>query len=84
MQEKKPPVTAARSCWGHKTWQGLRNPAEGHRDQNNITGVVSVNLKNHQFANCRGETEKSERTRSFVLITLVIDDTLVINLISRR
>ena len=58
MQEKKPPVTAARSCWGHKTWQGLRNPAEGHRDQNNITGVVSVNLKNHQFANCRGKQKK--------------------------
>jgi hypothetical protein len=44
--KKKPPLTSlSESQWGLKPWQGLRNPAEGHRDQNNMTGVVSVNLK---------------------------------------
>jgi hypothetical protein len=36
-------------CWEHKTWQGFRNPAEGHRSYISTSGVVSVNPKNHHF-----------------------------------
>jgi hypothetical protein len=48
--EKKTPIEYLPATdGGIKPWQGFRNPAEGHRDQNNITGVVSVNPKKHHF-----------------------------------
>jgi hypothetical protein len=83
-KEKPPSNRRTLAAGGIKPWQSFRNPAEGHRSHISTSGVVSVNPKNLHFTKCRGETEKSERTLSFVLITLVIDDTLVINLISRR
>jgi hypothetical protein len=47
--KENPQQQAHLAAGGVKRWQGLRNPAEGHRDQNNMTGVVSINLKKTPF-----------------------------------
>jgi hypothetical protein len=65
-KEKSPHRIRACNRWGHKTWQGLRNPAEGHRDQNNMSGVVSVNRKNHHFADQSADSGWKEQTVDYI------------------
>ena len=56
MEKKAPTDWGTVANGGTKPGRALGwNPAKGHRGYISTSGVVSVNPKKHQFANCRGQ-----------------------------